>query len=946
MIRRLLVVFSAIVAVAVTVTVAQPPVADAETQMVAPTRVMDTRSGIGVRPGLLRSGEVVELPVAGLDGNGSTSVLVNLTTVDAWQPGFVTAWPCDTDRPETSIVNFEPGRAIPNMVVLAYTDSVCFSASSPVHLIVDVTAITTDGEISGVAPVRLHDSRDVGRLAAGEERAIAVAGTPGIPGDAAAGAVNVTIVRPSGPGYAIVKPCGTATDASTINFLRGEIVAHFTLAALSEGNVCVFSSVDTDVIVDSFGYTKAGSPLQTMAPSRALDTRQGTGALASGQVARVQIAGAHGVPADAGAATVNVAVIGADDFGFVTAWPCAGEPPLASTVNIWPGAARSNQATIKLSDTGEMCFRPHLARGSSVDLIVDVLGFATGTTSRTLPPPPVIAPALTASSAGDAGTTVGATSYAVPGGAVIASNSGDDSNPGSVDRPVRTLARALSIAPTGGTIVLRGGVYRESVTVNKRLTVQSWPGEAVWLEGADPVTNWAADGDDWRADGWTTEFDASPTYTRGAADNLQEHWGFVNEDYPLAAHPDQVFVDGVALRQVGTRGEVVDGTFFHDLPGNRLYIGSNPVGRQIDVSNRVRAIAVRADGVVLRGFGIRRFAPSVPDMGAVTLERPGATLEHVAIVDTSTTAIHAMGANIALRNLYVARSGMLGVSASNADNLLIDRVLAEQNNVEHFNNSPVSGGIKVGRLQGVTVMGSIIRDNLGPGFWADESTYDIKVIGSELRNNAGHGISLEISAKALIADSIVAGNAGFGIKVNNISDVRIWNNTFVGNGRTINIVQDERRYGDGSPGKDPRFPNDPNMTWLNGPVQVVNNIIANPGSGNCLLCVEDYSRQRTAEQIGVTANGNVYNRTSSSSPSWVVIWSRGASNPAVFTSIDAFRAATGQEASGTLITGGAVVDAAGVPNASLPGASMAVGLPGDIAGLIGQPAGAQHVGAW
>jgi hypothetical protein len=193
---------------------------------------------------------------------------------------------------------------------------------------------------------------------------------------------------------------------------------------------------------------------------------------------------------------------------------------------------------------------------------------------------------------------------------------------------------------------------------------------------------------------------------------------------------------------------------------------------------------------------------------------------------------------------------------------------------------------------------------------------------------------------------VIAGNRGFGIKVNNISDVQIWNNTFVGNDRSINIVQDNRRYGDGSPGVDPRYPNDPNMTWLNGPVTVRNNVIANQSSGNCLLCVEDYSRQRTAEQMGVTANGNVYNRRSATSPTNLVIWSRGASNPVVYANLTTFRSGTGQEASGVLVDGTAVVDANGVPTAAMPSSSGAIALPSSIASLAGLPAGAKHLGAF
>jgi hypothetical protein len=193
----------------------------------------------------------------------------------------------------------------------------------------------------------------------------------------------------------------------------------------------------------------------------------------------------------------------------------------------------------------------------------------------------------------------------------------------------------------------------------------------------------------------------------------------------------------VALKQVGSRSEVTAGSFFHDRGMDRLYIGSNPAGREVRAAALVRAFRLVSNDSVLRGIGIRRYAPSVPDMGAVTLERPGIVVEHVAIWDSSTTAISAVTSNITLRNLHVARSGMLGIHGNHSDNLLIEGVLSENNNTERFNTSPVSGGVKVTRARGVTVRDSVFRDNHGPGLWMDESVYNMKITGNEMRNNRG-----------------------------------------------------------------------------------------------------------------------------------------------------------------------------------------------------------------
>ena len=110
-----------------------------------------------------------------------------------------------------------------------------------------------------------------------------------------------------------------------------------------------------------------------------------------------------------------------------------------------------------------------------------------------------------------------------------------------------------------------------------------------------------------------------------------------------------------------------------------------------------------------------------------------------------------------------------------------------------------------------------------------------------------------------------------------------------------------------------------------------NNVVARPRStGNCLVCVEDYTHQRTAEQIGVTMNGNVYNRLTT--PTWTQVWSRGAGNPAVYTSVAAFAAATGQDAKRVSVDGRSAVSDNGTLDASIvtQAASIASALPSDV----------------
>jgi Protein of unknown function (DUF1565) len=67
---------------------------------------------------------------------------------------------------------------------------------------------------------------------------------------------------------------------------------------------------------------------------------------------------------------------------------------------------------------------------------------------------------------------------------------GDDSNPGTIDSPWRTIQQAADSVKAGDTVYIHGGVYHESVDIQVSgtaiagpITFQSYPGETATLDG-------------------------------------------------------------------------------------------------------------------------------------------------------------------------------------------------------------------------------------------------------------------------------------------------------------------------------------------------------------------------------------------------------------------------------------------------------------------------------
>ena len=66
--------------------------------------------------------------------------------------------------------------------------------------------------------------------------------------------VNVAAVDPTGPGFFTVDSCGTPTESS-LNYTTGVNSANELVVKLSAvGDICIYSSAATDVIIDVVGY--------------------------------------------------------------------------------------------------------------------------------------------------------------------------------------------------------------------------------------------------------------------------------------------------------------------------------------------------------------------------------------------------------------------------------------------------------------------------------------------------------------------------------------------------------------------------------------------------------------------------------------------------------------------------------------------------------------------
>jgi hypothetical protein len=187
--------------------------------------------------------------------------------------------------------------------------------------------------------------------------------------------LNFTVVPAEPVRFLAAWPSGLQQpDVSTLNTSTKAVTANAAIVpAGSQGDIQVFSSDATDLIIDINGYfaplVQGGLALYTVTPCRANDTRNGPGPL-NGE-APFQIANVCGVPATGAQAFVlNATVVPHSSLGYLTLYPNGAGQPEASTLNASDQAVTSNMAIVPTTDGNVAAFA-----SSSTDLILDVTSY-------------------------------------------------------------------------------------------------------------------------------------------------------------------------------------------------------------------------------------------------------------------------------------------------------------------------------------------------------------------------------------------------------------------------------------------------------------------------------------------------------------------------------------------------------------------------------------------
>ncbi|MEV0217453.1 right-handed parallel beta-helix repeat-containing protein [Micromonospora sp. NPDC050695] len=346
---------------------------------VAPTRLLDTRTALGIPttvPVAAGGRVTLDLPqVAGVPVADISSIVLNVTVTSPTTAGFLKVYSSATGA-ITSSVNFVANETVPNLVTVPVRDGRIYlenASGGTVHLVADLQGYYS-AHGSGFAPMtptRVLDTRSAAPVAPNGDLHVDLSDV--LPADVTAAILNVTVTQPTTAGVLTVYPNGTPVPmASNLNFVAGQTIPNLVTVPVVGGKVAIrnVSSGTTHVVADLAGYFGSAASGATQSyvpygPSRIADSRTGDGLIdrTAGPLEKQAVASVEAWyykafdGADCGsdcpaptAVVANLTVTAPTTAGVLTAFPHRTTPPTASNVNFVAGETASNLAVIKTRD--------------------------------------------------------------------------------------------------------------------------------------------------------------------------------------------------------------------------------------------------------------------------------------------------------------------------------------------------------------------------------------------------------------------------------------------------------------------------------------------------------------------------------------------------------------------------------------------------------------------
>ena len=415
---------------------------------------------------------------------------------------------------------------------------------------------------------------------------------------------------------------------------------------------------------------------------------------------------------------------------------------------------------------------------------------------------------------------------ATPGGSEViyvdqANVRADDSNPGTVSDPLKTIGRALQLAADYNArsiavrVVIGAGTYRESLAITSAdgstpapLTIEGEDG--VFVSGSDVFEGWTGGDDGVYKHSWMHDWGP----TEPPEDWPEQARGYIDAN-PLIARREMVFVNGVPLLQVLSLDDMKDteNSFFVSEETDELFIN---IPSESDMALSAVEVAVRP---TLLAIDLRENV-SVID---ITFLHSSSPLQASAVSISNSRDVEVIGSRFIWNNGF-------GLGLSQDSGVTIKESEANSNGISGFTGYRVGDlnvldseasfngwrgsrgwdidnhdavldpnfidfatGQKFFGLRTASFKNFRAVDNLSGGLWLDFDNSDVTIEDAVLTGNLTHGLMVEASQGLVsVEESEICGNET-GILVSSSSDVHLVDNVLSSNTLGQLVVMGEPR---------------------------------------------------------------------------------------------------------------------------------------------------------
>jgi hypothetical protein len=224
----------------------------------------------------------------------------------------------------------------------------------------------------------------------------------------------------------------------------------------------------------------------------------------------------------------------------------------------------------------------------------------------------------------------------------------------------------------------------------------------------------------------------------------------------MSPHTTYWFAPGTHTLGTGQYSQIIpsNGDTFIGAPGAVLDGGHH----------NLYAFTQQASDVTIRYLTIQNFGAHGENGGQGVVnhdEGSGWRIEHVTVQDSAGAGVM-LGSGNVLAYSCLRNNGEYGFQGGGS-HITVDHNEIAGNNTDNWEalqaGCGCTGGAKFWGVNGATITGNYVHDNLGPGLWADTDNRGFDVEHNYFASNQGEGFIYEISYNLRLADNTFVRNA-------------------------------------------------------------------------------------------------------------------------------------------------------------------------------------------